>query len=414
VRILGADLPRETPGDEPPEQTVVLLDEEGRATSVEHVASLPAVAEAVGRLAGGEPYLLGVNVPVVVPSKQARMRPVENLVRRRLGYRMPAGGRSALSADVHGVAGETLMAGLAAAGQPCLPYPDRDRRRAGLAETHSALILKSLLWESSPLASAEEHGAQEQLFRACEPPLYRPSQGRSRGNWAERASNMDLILRALGPVEGFDFEQTRRALARAGSEQDVERAAGIFDATLIAGTAKRHLETPERCLFLGDQEHGYVIIPADGLVRRLALSGTAAPTGQLFPQASLRERLAPHAHLRAVGLFKVQGQPQRIEASFKDLPRYEFDNVDEMLWWKHCRHLAGPGLPTEGLHELVVVVGSGPEEQAPLKLQRSRHQTLSFRFEPPAAWRARVPTRDGKVYPFRVIRAVFETLPSAD
>jgi predicted RNase H-like nuclease len=414
VRILGADLPHETSGDERPELTVVLLDEDGRTTSVEHVSSLPAVAEAVGRLAAGEPYLLGVNVPVVVPSKQARVRPVENLVRRRLGFRMPAGGRSALSSDVHGVAGETLMVGLAAAGQPCLPYPDRDRRRTGLAETHPALILKSLLWESSPLAAAEDQSAQEQLFRAYEPPPYRASQGRARANWAERASNLDLILRALGPVDGFDFETTRRALSRTGSDKDLERAAGIFDATLIAGTAKRHLETPERCLFIGDQEQGYVIIPADGLVRRLALSGTAAPTGQLFPQASLRERLAPHARLRSVGLFKVHGQPQQVEASFKELPRYEFDNVDELLWWKHCRHLAGPALPTEGLRELVVVVGSETGDETPLKLQRSRHQTLSFRFEPPAAWRAHVPTRDGKVYPFRVLRAVFETAPSGD
>jgi hypothetical protein len=194
----------------------------------------------------------------------------------------------------------------------------------------------------------------------------------------------------------------------------VERAAGIFDATLIAGTARRYLESPETCLFLGDRERGYVILPADGLVRRLALASTAAPAGQLFPQASLRERLGPHSRLRSVELLSVPGRPQRTEASFKDLPRYEFDNLDEMLWWKHCRHLAGPSLPTEGLHELVVLIGSDPENATPLKLQRSRHQTLSFRFEPPAAWRARVTTRDGRTYAFRVLRAVYETLPAAD
>jgi predicted RNase H-like nuclease len=414
VHILGADLPRGTPGGEPREQTVVLLDADGRIAGVEHVASLPAVAEAVGRLAGGEPFLLGVNVPVVVPSKQTRMRAVENLVRRRLGFRMPAGGRSASGGTTRGIVGETLIAGLAAAGQPCLPYPDRDGRTPGLAETHPGLILKSLMWESSPLASLPEQEAQEQLFRAYEPPSYRPARGRSRRAWAQRASNLDVILRALGSVAGFDLERVRSELSRAASERDVERVAGIFDAALIAGTVKRHHEMPETCLFLGHPEQGYVIIPADGLVRRLALSGTAAPTGQLFPQASLRERLGRHARLRPVGLFKPEaGRPQRIEASFEKQPRYEFDNVDEMLWWKHCRHLAGPVLPTEGLQELVVVVGAAAEHEAPLKLQRSRHQTLSFRFEPPTAWRAHVPTRDGKAYPFRVLRAVFETLPSA-
>jgi predicted RNase H-like nuclease len=415
VRILGADLPREPRDDESPEQTIVMLDDAGRLAKAQHVASLPALAAEVGRLVGGgEPFLLGVNVPVVVPPKQARVRPVESLVRRRLGFRMPAGGRAARSGEPHGIAGETLMAGLAAAGQPCLPYPDRDRRQPGLAETHPALILKSLLWESSPLASAHEQGERERLFRAYEPPGYRPAPGRSRSGWAERAANMDLILRALGTVDGFDFDQTRELLCRAESDRDVERAAGIFDATLIAGTARRYLESPETCLFLGDRERGYVILPADGLVRRLALASTAAPAGQLFPQASLRERLGPHSRLRSVELLSVPGRPQRTEASFKDLPRYEFDNLDEMLWWKHCRHLAGPSLPTEGLHELVVLIGSDPENATPLKLQRSRHQTLSFRFEPPAAWRARVTTRDGRTYAFRVLRAVYETLPAAD
>jgi len=414
VRILGADLPREVPGAEPPQQTVVLLDDAGRVADLLHVSSLPAVAAAVGRLAAGEPFLLGVNVPVVVPSKPARVRPVENLVRRRFGFRMPPGGRGAVSGEAMGIPGETLLAGLAAAGQPCLPYPDRDRRQPGLAETHAALVLKSLLWESSPLAAAQEHAAREQLFRAYEPPFYRVGQGRAKRSWAERASNLDLILRALGPVAGYDLEPTRGALSRAGSELEVERAGGMFDAALIAGTVKRYLETPESCLFLGDQEQGYVILPADALARRLALSGTSAPTGRLFPQASLRERLGPYARLRSVELLTVPGRPQRTEATFKDPPQYEFDNLDEMLWWKHCRHLAGPSLPTEGLHELVVVVGSETGDEAPLKLQRSRHQTLSFRFEPPAAWRASVPTRDGKVYLFRVLRAVFETLPSAD
>ena len=32
----------------------------------------------------------------------------------------------------------------------------------------------------------------------------------------------------------------------------------------------------------------------------------------------------------------------------------------------------------------------------------------AFRFEPPAAWRLSVPPRDGKTYPFRVMRAVFD------
>jgi hypothetical protein len=144
------------------------------------------------------------------------------------------------------------------------------------------------------------------------------------------------------------------------------------------------------------------------------LSGTTAAAARLFPRASLRERLGSHATLRAAELLAPEGRAPRIEAIFREHPRYEFDNVDEMLWWKHCRHLAGPVLPTEGLHEMVVVIESARSDEAPLKLRRSRHRTLSFRFDPPAAWRTYVPTRDGKVYPIRVLRAVYETLPAAD
>ncbi len=106
-----------------------------------------------------------------------------------------------------------------------------------------------------------------------------------------------------------------------------------------------------------------------------------------------------------------------MEAVFRTSALYEFANLDEMLWWKHTRHLSGPVLPTEGLRDLVVVLGKDaeePERGATLRLVRSRHRTLSFRFDPPNSWRGRVPTRDGRTYPFRVLRATFETLTSEE
>ena len=81
-----------------------------------------------------------------------------------------------------------------------------------------------------------------------------------------------------------------------------------------------------------------------------------------------------------------------------------------MLWWKHTRHLTGTARPTEGLCDLVVRMGD-ESDGGQLRLTRSRHRTLSFRFEPPSAWRSRLPTRDGKTYGFDVLRAVYETLP---
>ena len=414
MRVLGVDLPR-TPAGEDVEQTIVLLDPLGAVARVERLSSLLSVATEVGRLSGGEPFLLGVNTPVVVPGRQSRARPVENVVRRRLGFRMPPGGRAALASRPGGVAGESLLVALGAAGQPCLPYPDRNRRTPCLAEIHAPLVLKSLLWQSSSLAEVSDQAARDELFRAYGAPVHRAPGIGSRTTWAQQAATVDLILGALGSVEDYDLGPARDALVAARTRPEVERAAALLDATLIAGTARRYLETPESCVFLGDQENGYVILPADEYVRRLSQAGAAEPRSELFPQQSLSQRLGEFATVRSASL-PLPDRPQRTEARFKVSPRYEFDNLDEMMWWKHCRHLEGPALPTEGLRELFVALDPAPEggSPAPLKLARSRHRTLSFRFEPPAAWREHVPTRDGKTYPFVVLRAVYETAPQPD
>jgi hypothetical protein len=232
--------------------------------------------------------------------------------------------------------------------------------------------------------------------------------------WQDRASAMDLVLRSLEKMPGYDFSPVREALVAAGSEEEMSDAASILDAVLIAGTALRYLESPEGCAFIGDRENGYTIVPADGFIRRLALSDSGPSRGRLFPKESLRDRLQAVADIRSLDLLAVRGKPQRLEAVFKQPPIYEFDNLDEMLWWKHCRHLDGPAMPTEGLSDLVVeLAGTGGGGNKPLHLIRSRHKTLSFRFDPPGTWRTRISTRDGKVYSFKVLRATYETLPTS-
>lgn len=408
MKILGVDLIRDPPADRPTRHTLVILDDDGRVARHQRLGTLPEVAAAVGQLAGDDAFLLGVDIPVVVPAKPSRMRPLENHVRRRFGTRLGPGGRAALSTEPLGVAGEALMAGLAAAGRPCVPYPDRDRRQSGLAEIHPALVLKALLWEGDSIAGTRDQQGREALLRAYAAPAYRAARLPARTNWAEQAVALDLLLRLIGPAREFDIQPVRERLARAGNEEEVESAAALLDAVLIASTAHRYLQSPESCLFVGDREGGYCILPADGFIRRMG--STEAPTrhGELFPQASLRELLGRDARLRSMDLLS-----ERVEATFESRPRYEFDNRDEMMWWKHCRHVAGPRLPIEGLAELTVVLESKSGDESPsLRLVRSRHNTPSFRFDSPAAWRRHVPTRDNKTYPLRVLRAVYETLPA--
>ena len=415
MRILGAHLSPELPSGVDAPGTLVALDDDGRVVAVRSPASLPAAAIEVGALVAGEPFLLAVNIPVVVPARAARTRPFESLVRRKLGFRVPAGGRASLAPGRGGVAGEALLAALAAAGLPCVPFPDRDRRVSGLAEVLPGLALKVLLWERSAAARGAAPSERAERFRTYAPPELRQATGRARGSWAERAAALDLVARVLASDGGVDVRPVADALGAASDDAGVERAASVLDACVAAATGRRYLESPETCVFLGDRESGYTILPADGFVRSLVLGEPAAARARLFPAGSLRERLGSVAELHATDLLAIPGRPQRTEAVLREPPLYEFDNLDEMLWWKHCRHVSGPSLPVEGLCEIVVALGrEGAEEGrgAALRLVRSRHRTLSFRFDPPSAWRARVPTRDGRTYPFRILRAVYETLPA--
>lgn len=405
MRILGADV-RDLDASAG-EGTLVALDERGAVASVARASDVAGLARETLRLAGGEPFLLAVDAPVVGAAPGARTRRVDGWVQRRLGVRLPF----ARAGAAPGVTGFELLTALATAGHPCLPFPDRDRRSSGLAEIHPELVLKAILWESSAAASARDLDDREALLRALAVPEYRGPRA-ARLPWAPRWSAVELAGRAAAGADGFDPRPARDELARAATDTGVARAASLLDATLVAGAARRYLEEPERCAFVGEREAGYTILPADAFVRRVALREPArAPDrARLFPRATLQQRLAPHAAVRPLELLDMPGRAQRLEAVFEAPPLYEFDNLDEMLWWKHCRHLSGPEVPVDGLDALFVRLDDERAADAGggLRLVRSRHKTLSFRFEPPAAWRQRIPPRDGKTYPFRVLRAVFE------
>jgi hypothetical protein len=262
-----------------------------------------------------------------------------------------------------------------------------------------------MLWESSVAAGAHELAEREAILRALTLPEYRGAR-LARATCAERWAAVDLAVRVTGTLDGVDPRLAREELARAASEAAIASAASLLDASLLAGAARRYLEEPERCAFVGERETGYTILPADVFVRRVALreSAPAPDRARLFPRASLAERLGPLASVRPLALLDMPGRAQRVEAVFETAPLYEFDNLDEMLWWKHCRHLAGPDVPIDGLDELVVRLEGGVEGDASsgLRLVRSRHKTLSFRFEPANAWRQRLAPRDGKTYPWHL------------
>jgi hypothetical protein len=399
MRILGATVRELTLSGG--RGAIAALTSSGGPSSLSLLDGMGSLTREAIRLAAGEPFLLAVDLAVVAPPGKTRR--VDGWVHRRLGVRLAAArGGAAL-------AGSDIVGAFAAAGHPALPYPDRDRRQTGLVEIHPELVLKAAVWESSAAAAAPSLPDREDVLRALEVPVYRGPRV-ARAGWAERFAALDRALRAVAGMAELDL---REELGKAVTVDAVDRVAASFDASLIASAARRYLEEPERCAFVGDRETGYTVVPADPFLRRVVLRETARGTDReaLFPRASLRERLKSHADVRALELLDLPGRAQHVEAVFKEAPRFEFDNVDEMLWWKHCRHLAGPEVPAEGLRELVVRLEApgAAVDGSPLRLTRSRHKTLSFRFEPPQIWRARIAPRDGRTYPFRVLRAVYET-----
>jgi hypothetical protein len=406
VKIFGADLARTGPDNETQEWTLVHLDPSGSVQAVHHPSSLGGLIAEMSELAEDDPFLLGVNIPVAIPTKASRTRPFESLIRKKFGIRIQPGGRNAPKSGEGAVTGEKLLAGLAGAGLACLTYPDKNRTTSALAEIHPGPTLKSLLWIGSELGKNLSQAEKESLCRSYQSPAYHPGLGRRKREWTEFLPALDLLLRTLSKQPGYDFRPTAKLLTAIGGEKDFIRAVSIFDACLIAGTARRHMESPEACAFCGERENGYTILPSDDFLRRMLIDPPAAGKKKLFPQATLKESLRGVADIRSLDLLEVKGKPKNIQAIFHELPCYEFENVDEMLWWKRCRHVDGPTLPVEGLTELSVQVEG--DTRRPLVLQRSRHTALSFRFHPPAAWRSLMQPRDNKVYQFQILRASYE------
>ena len=140
MKLLGIELATPLP-EGSGARALVLLGDDGSVEKVQRVSGIPAIATEIGRLADGEPFLLGVDIPVVVPVKAARVRPVESLVRRRFRQKMNAGGRAA--SEDSGLPGETLMAGLGAviSEEPsCVP----GFRAMTLVPLHQRAILVTL------------------------------------------------------------------------------------------------------------------------------------------------------------------------------------------------------------------------------------------------------------------------------
>ena len=216
---------------------------------------------------------------------------------------------------------------------------------------------KSLLWERSTAASARDLPDREAVLRALSLPEYRERRARRGRAWPSGTPRSTRRCTRCPRADGFDF---RPGVGRARSARDrieaVAAAASLFDATLLAGTARRYLEEPERCAFVGLRETGYVVLPADAFVRRVALREPARAPGHaaLFPRASLESRLAPHATVRPSALLDMPGQAQRVEAVFERNRGTSSTTSTRCCGGSTAGISPDPSFPPTGSHEIVV------------------------------------------------------------
>ncbi len=180
LKVFGADLAQGIPDKGTPEWTLVSSDRSGTITEVRRPSSIPGLVAEIATLAGEDPFLLGVDIPVVLPVRPSRSRPFEGLLRKKFGVRIQTGGKP----EDGRITGEQLLGALAGAGHACLTYPDRNSRNSGLAEIHPGAALKGLLWIGSRVGDGLPDSHRETFCRSYKVPAYRRTRGRihSRGD----------------------------------------------------------------------------------------------------------------------------------------------------------------------------------------------------------------------------------------
>ncbi|HWH14752.1 MAG TPA: hypothetical protein VNT51_08390 [Miltoncostaeaceae bacterium] len=194
----------------------------------------------------GDPLLLVVDAPLVVPNETGR-RDVE-VVLSWLDCPVFPASRRRLAQLAGGVRGEALAA--RAAG------PGRD-----LAEGVPDVALRQLARERAGAADQGDLGRYRAEWLALRAPRYRP-KGTGRAQAAGMAEAARLLATAVD-LDGWWPDPS-------GDDWALIADAARIDAVACALTAARALADPERVLWLGSSARGRVVVPADAAMRARA------------------------------------------------------------------------------------------------------------------------------------------------
>jgi hypothetical protein len=296
----------------------------------------------------GRAVSLAVDVPVAVGGKSGKPRRVDGWLRRRLGVRITVSRGPSAGSD------------LLTAWRWRAPVPSVPRSRSPAVRSRrdpSGALRQGLMWESRRPRPRTIFKTVSRSLRALPVPEYRTLvRSRDVGRPLRRARRDAPAV--LGS-DGYDFRRRSTSSTRA------TRTGRALAASLVRRDARggpRGAISRARALRVRRlARRGYVVLPADPFVRRVALREPARAAGHtpLFPQRSLESRLAPHAVIRPLARSTCRDKPNRWRPFSRRSRATSSTTSTRMMWWKHGRHLAGPELPTDGLHEIVVRSSQG-------------------------------------------------------
>lgn len=231
MRFAGIDLAWKVDCPRQGSTAICVLSDSGRIEALELVTT---DEEIIGRLPEDDGIWVGIDAPLLVPNLDG-MRGCERLV-RAMGIRILPSNRSFMERRYGGRRGEALTTTLYRRGfAPATPASRSGRR----------------VFEVYPYGTLH-------VLAGGEVPAYK------RGRFEAKRGAM---LKAVAALEGWDappgLADRLRDEVEGASASSARAAADLIDAALCVTCLYRHwLSRGRETRLIGDEEHGYILLPA--------------------------------------------------------------------------------------------------------------------------------------------------------
>lgn len=269
MRFVGCSLAWRPGEAEDGTSCLVVMDERGSIIANSFAGSAEELAGAVGEhVEERRGVVVGVDAPLSIPNERGT-RGVEKVLSR---VSLPAysASRKMFGGEPYA---EGFLAALEKVGVEYTDYPlPRAQRQDAVVEVDSAATLKVLYLE----AGRQSNGDPAQALRDMGEPRFRKGNKEARSAalrdavgvlWNRRGLRMrtNSLTPDLGLPENVDI--SRVEISSSLSHADLDRVAGLIEATLAAYTVYRHWRGRDGSVVVGTGDRGSVLLPASGALR---------------------------------------------------------------------------------------------------------------------------------------------------